>query len=205
MGVDVYWITAGEWLEYTFEVSEAGIYNFAPSVATVPGFGNLTLLIDNVDMSGKRRVPSTGGWSFWRPIDIRNVSLSAGTHIMRLEFASDSDQTGWLFSLDYINVTRSSSVGTEEIGLPKDFALSQNYPNPFNPSSEIEYALPKAGAVRLEVFNSLGQRVAVLVDTHKEAGWHRVVFDGRALSSGVYLVRMSTSEFSKTQKMLLQK
>lgn len=205
VGVDVYWITAGEWLEYTFEVSEAGIYNFAPSVATVPGFGNLTLLIDNVDMSGKRRVPSTGGWSFWRPIDIRNVSLSAGTHIMRLEFASDSDQTGWLFSLDYINVTRSSSVGTEEIGLPKDFALSQNYPNPFNPSSEIEYALPKAGAVRLEVFNSLGQRVAVLVDTHKEAGWHRVVFDGRALSSGVYLVRMSTSEFSKTQKMLLQK
>ncbi|MBT8401013.1 MAG: carbohydrate-binding protein, partial [Rhodothermia bacterium] len=204
-GFDVYWITDGEWIEYTIEAPETGLYDFAPYVATVPGFGNLTLLIDGEDVSGRRAVRSTGGWQFWTPINIDNVRLEAGVHIMRLEADSESDKTGWLFSVNYIDVRRSTQVGVEDAQLPDDFSLSQNYPNPFNPASMIRYALPVASHLKLEVFNALGQMVLELTNDRMEAGHHSVVFDGSGLPSGLYLYRMTASTFSQTRKMLLLK
>jgi endoglucanase Acf2 len=205
VGVDVYWITAGEWLEYTITVPEAGNYNFSPSVATVPGFGNFTLSIDGVDVSGTKPVFGTGAWTSWRPIPIPNVPLTAGQHIMRFDFNSDSDKTGWLFSMDFIDVARATGVGTENADLPTEFGLEQNYPNPFNPSTEINYSLPLAGQVRLEVFNTLGQKVSELVNAYQDAGTHRVSFDGGNLSTGLYLLRMTSGDLTLTRKMLLAK
>jgi hypothetical protein len=205
-GFDVYWITAGEWLEYTFRTQEGGSFNFAPYVASVPGMGSFRLLVDNVDVSGVKPVYGTGGWQFWKPIVVGPVALEAGVHIMRLEFDSATDKTGWLFSLNYIDVSRSTSVGTDAVDdLPATYSLAQNYPNPFNPSSEIEYALPEATQIQLEVFNTLGQKVMELVDAHQAAGVHRARFDGGSLPSGLYFYRMTTAAFSQTRKMLLIK
>lgn len=205
-GHNVYWIVAGEWLEYTFAVSEAGEYDFSPYVATVPGFGSFRLFVDNVDISGRRRVTSTGGWQFWEPITTERVPLEAGTHILRIEFDSDTDKTGWLMSLNYIDIRRSVEVGVEtEGGLPTVYSLAQNFPNPFNPVTQISYTLPEAAKVRLEVFNVLGQRVQVLVARPQEAGQHTVAFDGSRLSSGVYLYKLTAADFSQTRRMMLVK
>jgi hypothetical protein len=74
--------------------------------------------------------------------------------------------------------------------LPKEYKLSQNYPNPFNPSTIIPFSLPQASHVKIEIFNILGQKVAVLVDKNIEAGYHQVEFNMTgALSSSMYLVR----------------
>ena len=86
---------------------------------------------------------------------------------------------------------------------PREYALHQNTPNPFNPSTRISYKLPNATRVVIEVFNVLGQRVATLVDAAHGAGRFEVVFDGNALSSGVYIYRMKTEERTLTRKMLL--
>ena len=69
-------------------------------------------------------------------------------------------------------------------------AMVESYPNPFNPSTTIRFTLAEAGAVRLEVFDVLGRRVALLVDASLEAGVHEAVFEAGALPSGVYLYRM---------------
>ena len=57
----------------------------------------------------------------------------------------------------------------------------------------------------LKVYNLLGKEVATLVKGSKQAGMYSVVFDGSLLSSGTYLVRMQSGNYSKTIKILLIK
>ncbi|MFO7644904.1 MAG: hypothetical protein R6W95_11010, partial [Desulfosarcina sp.] len=70
------------------------------------------------------------------------------------------------------------SNGREPVDLPRRTRLEQNYPNPFNPVTVIGYELDESGYVRLEVFDLLGRRVAVLADMQMPAGRHRASFDG---------------------------
>ena len=91
---------------------------------------------------------------------------------------------------------------------PAGFELGQNYPNPFNPSTIIPYELAAAARVRLEVFNTLGQRMATLVDGEQPAGAHRARWNGtdaagRAVAAGVYLYRLTVDGTSQTGRMVL--
>ena len=97
-------------------------------------------------------------------------------------------------------------VSTEDVTqLPTSVELDQNYPNPFNPSTTIRFGLPEAGAVQLEVYNALGQKVTELVNGRKAAGWHTISFDASQLASGLYIYRITSGSFVKTNKMLLIK
>jgi len=93
----------------------------------------------------------------------------------------------------------------EKPDIPISYSLAQNYPNPFNPTTTISYALPKAGNVTITVYNLLGEEVATLVKGERQEGRHSVTFDGSLLSSGTYLVRMHSGNYSKTIKILLIK
>ena len=93
-------------------------------------------------------------------------------------------------------------------GMPQRFALYQNYPDPFNADTEILYALPRPCDVVLEIYNVLGQRVAVLVDEAQPAGYHTVRWNGidiygQQVATGVYLYRLRTETFHETRKMVL--
>lgn len=104
-------------------------------------------------------------------------------------------------------VVESPTAVEDEINssLPSAFALNQNYPNPFNPSTVIEFALPRASQVRLEIFNILGQTVALPVNSRYPAGTHRYEFDASALPTGIYFYRLTHDEGSQTRKMMLVK
>lgn len=110
-----------------------------------------------------------------------------------------------------------TGIGDGEGALPTAFALDGNYPNPFNPSTTIRYALPEAAEVTIAIFNARGERVRTLVRARQTPGFRSALWDGRndrgeAVSSGVYLYRMSarsvdggTRPFSASGKMVLLK
>ncbi len=97
------------------------------------------------------------------------------------------------------------NVAVEDAEVPGAFALAQNYPNPFNPVTTIGYELAATGPVRLEVFDMLGRRVAVLVEQTLPAGVYEARFDAADLASGLYLYRLTAGKQVQTRKMLLLK
>jgi hypothetical protein len=105
-----------------------------------------------------------------------------------------------------LHIGRWSRVPTsakEEQSSSAQARLEQNYPNPFNPLTTIEYYLAASGNVALHVYNVLGQEVTTLVNAKEQAGPHRVVFDGKGLSAGVYFCRLQTEGRTVTRKLLL--
>jgi len=89
--------------------------------------------------------------------------------------------------------------------LPESYQLSQNYPNPFNPVTTISFSLPIPTQVKLNVYNTLGQKIKSLADGRYEAGNHIVEWDGSNVSSGVYFYKLEAGEFTETRKMVLMK
>ena len=101
------------------------------------------------------------------------------------------------------------STGTK-VSVPKTFSLNQNYPNPFNPTTEITFSLEQRSNISLTIFNVLGQKVQVLAEGSKQAGTHRLSWDGRdqmgnAVSTGLYFYTLTDGSKSITKKMALMK
>ena len=101
------------------------------------------------------------------------------------------DGTG-IFRIE-VSVNVSTGIPHPERDLPMSVELSQNYPNPFNPTTNISFALPQSGDVRIEVYNIQGQKVATLITENKPAGRHSITFDASRLASGVYIYRMQVT------------
>jgi hypothetical protein len=91
----------------------------------------------------------------------------------------------------------------ELIELPVSFSLKNNYPNPFNPSTIIEYQLSTKSHVTIKVFDLLGREISILIDDIRQAGIHKVKWNASGVPAGVYFYRITTDNYSKTNKMLL--
>jgi len=119
------------------------------------------------------------------------------------EYAADGSIAN--VRVEYPEFSSSVALNNPADLLPTEYALAQNYPNPFNPSTDISFALPNAGKVKLVVYNVLGQEVVTLVDQHMDAGNHTVTFEADDYASGVYFYRLNAERYSKTLKMMLLK
>ena len=102
-------------------------------------------------------------------------------------------------------MTISSGTTIASADVPTEFELGYAYPNPFNPVSLINFDVPEAAHVSINVYNMLGQQVAVLANEFRDAGTHTVRFDAQGLSAGVYIYTMQSGEFHATRQMTLLK
>ena len=94
----------------------------------------------------------------------------------------------------------------EEHGIAMGFALLQNYPNPFNPTTKIRFTLPDKARVTLRVYSILGQEVATIVNGKElTKGLYEYEFDGRNLSSGIYIYKIIAGNFLRSKKMIVLK
>ena len=97
------------------------------------------------------------------------------------------------------------SAGVDDEILPLTFALHQNYPNPFNPITNIQFTIPEPSDVKLRIINVLGKEVDVLVNETLPVGHHRILWNPKNISSGVYFYKIEAGSFIKTRKMILLK
>jgi len=84
-----------------------------------------------------------------------------------------------------------------------DYALRQNVPNPFNPITEIGYEIARTEHVRLNLYNSMGMLVRVLIDEVQERGEHILRLDASTLPTGAYTYELIAGPFRKTRRMVV--
>lgn len=116
---------------------------------------------------------------------------------------------------NFIGATDSLCLATDvdETGeelLPEEFSLFQNYPNPFNPSTTIKFSIPKRSDVTIQIYNVLGQEVAMLVNERLSAGehsvsWNGLNYKGESAATGVYFYRLIAGQNQLTREMILIK
>ncbi len=102
-------------------------------------------------------------------------------------------------------VSELLSIESATRQLPKRLSLEQNYPNPFNPSTTIRYSLLHRSHVTLTVYNTLGQKVADLVNSEIDAGYHEVQFNAGNLASGVCFYCLQAGSYTETRKLIVMK
>ncbi|MBK8381316.1 MAG: T9SS type A sorting domain-containing protein [Ignavibacteria bacterium] len=89
--------------------------------------------------------------------------------------------------------------------IPNEFSLGQNYPNPFNPATKIKFELRNTSFTNLVIYDGLGREVETIVNEQLNAGSYEADWNASNFPSGVYFYKLTTGDFSKTNKMLLIK
>jgi hypothetical protein len=132
------------------------------------------------------------------------------------------DATEWMFmvvpmtrlggsaSWDFVFSAETDWTPMEADELPEPtriIRLDPNRPNPFHPMTMIEYTLPEAAQVRVDVYDASGRHVRTLVDGAQGAGGHEVVWNGdddagRMVSSGLYFYALQVGDERIVRKML---
>ncbi len=150
--------------------------------------------------------PEVDGFAEGEPLVFVVWDASAGVERTGLVAAYDEGyDTSGAFRPDAIYLVAGLAPPTDIPDTPAEgvFALGSNYPNPFRDRTTATYDLPSAAHVTVEVYNALGQRVAVLADERKAAGRYTAPFDARALAAGTYFLRMRADAFEATRSMLV--
>ncbi len=132
------------------------------------------------------------------------AELAPGDYSANIQIESnDPDQPIILLEV-FLEVMEGTRTG-DEPELPESVQLYQNYPNPFNPATTIRFALPESGEVRLEVFNMMGEQVALLENGSRGAGYHTIEFNAANLASGIYLYRLQSKTPEAGKQVLVKK
>jgi Tol biopolymer transport system component len=122
---------------------------------------------------------------------------------------SSDDETNLYIS--YLLIDENGDTVTSVKNYPSkiinSFSLIQNYPNPFNPSTTIRFVIEEDSKINLIVYDSLGRRLAILLNELKAAGVHEIEFNAEKynLSSGVYYYQLIQNGNYAVNKMILTK
>lgn len=171
--------------------SDGTVYNWAGTQAFYATKQNLYIVQNN----SLHRIPEEHWQNVERPGDSPDGNFL--TRLMELVVVDESYPCGLSTAVDEI-----ASLN------PVSFLLEQNYPNPFNTETIFEYNLPSYGDVKLEIYNTLGEKVRTLLQTHQPAGNYKVQWDGRnetgtKVSTGIYFYELTALGTKRIRKLLL--
>ncbi|MBU0517254.1 MAG: T9SS type A sorting domain-containing protein, partial [Proteobacteria bacterium] len=179
-------------LSWRLPSASTSILSYDVQIADNPDFVNASEIND----LSKLRASVTNlknGEYFWRVRSkvsgTSNATIYSSTGHFKVDGISDVEENG---------------------GIANDYHVFQNYPNPFNPSTAIKYRLPQAGIVSIKIYDMLGQEVKSLFNAEQESGTFTIVWlgddnKGNTVTSGTYLIKVTSGDFTQVKKMLFLK
>lgn len=170
-----------------------------PSVDLRTGFGSA--IIFQAEMGAEdaiyyrvRQGYVSGPWEEQTAFNDHDVFTGLDGALSPLSFEPGSFDHGAVYianaGIPYFDRPASGSSGVPE-AQANSLQLLSPFPNPFRDRAEIRFVLAEPGPVRLQVFDVLGRRVAVLLDGALAAGAHAIPLSGRDLGSAAYYYRLS--------------
>jgi hypothetical protein len=109
-GYNVGWIASGEWLTYTVDVAQSGVYTLEARVAAAGAGGTFHIEVNGVDRTGSLTIPDTGGWQSWTTLRRTGMTLDAGRQVWRI-VVDRAGGGGIVGNLNYLRVVAEGSGG----------------------------------------------------------------------------------------------
>jgi hypothetical protein len=163
------------------------------------GSGSVSKNPDKTDFSYNETVQLTANAYSGYQFDHWGGDLNGSDNPQNLNINSDKNVTA------YFNNSTNVEIVSNSTEIVKDFGLEQNFPNPFNPETTIRFKLPKSCYVTLKIFNLSGQVIETLINGYQTTGIYDVKWRPKGLANGIYLYILQADEFTKIQKLILQK
>ncbi len=195
-GYNVGWIDTGEWLNYTVNVENAGIYNITLHVASANGGGEVQLSFSKGNVvTNSISTGGTGGWQVWQQVNVSGVNLSAGMQVMQLKVINGG------FNVDKItfsnpNANRLSANVLESIAKNE----IKIYPNPLVGNSLTLNDGNLASLKDIQIVNMLGMIMSVQVMTLQN---DIIVKFNNKLAPGIYMVSYILDGEVKMDKLIV--
>jgi hypothetical protein len=185
-GYNVGWTIAGEWLEYTINVTTSGTYRFDFRVAATASGKLISAEIDGNNVTGNVNVPNTGAWQSYATVSSSGISLSAGNHILRVNFPTSS------VNLNYVKI--SSLMTNRIINEEVSSAISLS-PNPAEDIVKVSLLEDEKAIISITDEQGRLQKV----DTYEEK---EIELDLRNLKAGVYFISIKTRQGQHRSKLI---
>jgi glucose/arabinose dehydrogenase len=192
-GYNIGYINNGEWLEYSLDVLQTGIYTITLRVSSPNTNRSAHLSIDEETVTGSLIIPNTGGYQNWQNLVVPNIFLEAGTRILRLSPDSDA------FNLNFIHFALNTVTGTNSPATT--YTLFEAYPNPVENILELKARVTIDAPLSLLVFDSRGQCVETLnLNGLSDVAVEKI--DLSSMASGIYVVRIISEQTTQTLKVI---
>lgn len=184
-GYNIGFATAGEWLEYTVNVTKSDVYELVFRVACNGSGRTISLSMDETNIATNVSIPNTGGWQTWQTVTIPNIALTAGQKVMRLTVGATD-----YVNLNYISFS-SVVTGIEENSTQSNLTI---YPNPFtnkglqiNQKGTFKYLISTINGITIESGVGIDSKTV-----------------GNDLATGTYVLSIENENRVSVQKIVKQ-
>ena len=163
----------------------------------------------------------------WETTDLIDASSASSEWLHREVTGTVPEGTVWVWAgVEYYQASNNDngSVYTDMLemdvsdnvsvdlgaGLPGEFKLLGNFPNPFNPVTKLSFDIDYRSNVIVTIYNILGNEITTIQNGEMNPGrysltWNATNDQGKSMSTGMYLYKVTSDSRVLTGKMLLMK
>ena len=185
------YVAAGEWIEYTVEVAQTGIYSVEAEVASEVANGAFSITFDKNNATTNFSSPNTGNWYIFQQITANaEIELEEGEQQMRLNITNNNP-----FNIDRLTFNLETLDVADLDAAQAGFKLA---PNPTQGLVNVDLSNSiESNDVQLELFRMTGEKVA----TFKTTG-NSTTIDLSPFASGLYLLQLIAEEVNLVQRVV---